>query len=118
MAMTAAVTMAAAVMGTVAAAAVSAAVMTAVSAAILRRCRRSNPLTTALPVDWATGAAAASVTTAPLQRCRHQRHADLPASAHVWLFAGTALLLLGRNISLSLSLGSLGPCYDRSTTST
>ena len=84
-AMTVAVIMTAAVMTTVAAAAVAAAVITAVSAAILLRCRRSNPLTTALPADGATGAAAASATTASLQRRRHQRHADLPASAYVWL---------------------------------
>ena len=48
-------------------------------------CMRSNPLTTAFPANGATGAAAASATTASLQRRRHQRHADLPASAHVWL---------------------------------
>ena len=62
-----------------------AAVMTAVSVAILLRCMHSNPLTTALPADGATGAAAASATTVFLQRLRHQRHADLPASAHVRL---------------------------------
>ena len=87
-AMTAAVTITAAVMTTVAAvavaAAVAAAVMTAVSVVILR-CMRSNPLMTAFSADGATGVAAASATTASLQRRRHQRYADLPASAHVWL---------------------------------
>eukprot|EP00904_Undaria_pinnatifida_P002310 jgi/Undpi1/1207/HiC_scaffold_106.g14121.m1 len=79
-AMTAAVTMTMAMITTVATA-----VMTAVSAAIRFLCRGSNPLTTALPADGATGAAAASASTASLHCRRHQRHADLPASAHVWL---------------------------------
>ena len=83
-AMTAPVTMTAAVMMTLAAAAVAAAVMTAASVTIIL-CMRSNPQTTASPADGATGAAAAPATTASLQRRRHQRHADLPASAHVWL---------------------------------
>ena len=54
-------------------------------AAFICRCRCSNPLTAALPAGGATEAAAASATTASLQRPRHQRHADLSASAHVWL---------------------------------
>ena len=56
-----------------------------VGAASLFRCRRSNLVTTALPADGATGAASATATTTSLQRRRHQRHADVPASAHVWL---------------------------------
>ena len=59
--------------------------MTAVSAAIRFLCRGSNLLTTALPADGATGAAAASASSASLHCRRHQRHADLPASVHVWL---------------------------------
>ena len=64
---------------------VATAVMTAVSAAIRFLCRGSNLLTTALPADGATGAAAASASSASLHCRRHQRHADLPASVHVWL---------------------------------
>ena len=102
--------MTAAVMTTVAAAAVAAAVMTAVSVAILLRCRRGNPLTTAVPADGATEAAAASATTASLQRSRHQRHADLPVSAHVWL-CWDRVVAAGAKHSYShfISLFSLSP---------
>ena len=118
-ALTAAETMTAAVMTTVAAAAVAAAVMPAISVAILLRIR-SNPLTTAFPADGAIGAAAASATTACLQRRRHQRHAHLPASAHVQLcwdraVAAGAKHLYSPSLS-SLSLPSLiflsHQCFD------
>ena len=98
-----------------AAAAAVAAVMTAVSVAIILRCGRSNPLTTDLPADGATGAAAASATTASLQRSRHQRHADLPASAHVWLSRDRAVAA-GAKFSHSLfSLSSLALSHSRTS---
>ena len=88
-------------------------------AASLFRCRRSNLLMSARPADGATGAAAASEITAPLQRRRHQHHADLPASAHVWLswdraVAAEAKHLYSPSISL-FSLSSLALSYPRTS---
>ena len=88
------------------AAAAAAAVVTAVAAAILLRIR-SNPLTTAFPADGATGAAAASARAASLQRRRHQRHADLPASAHVWLCRDRAVAAGAKHPYSLFSLSSL-----------